>query len=81
MWKNPWCPPYMHGTLPTAKTYLSYLEDGTPFDRKEFRKGTSSPHRLVLGFTPPTSFLTTSSLGDINTVNILLHTVWNLSRG
>ena len=71
----------MNGTLPTAKACLSHPEDGIPSDREEFGKGISSPHLLVLGFTPPASLRTVSPLGDVSTVNILLQTVWNLSRG
>lgn len=81
IWKHPWCSLTMHGTLPTAKTWLWHPEGGTPFDREEFGKGISSPHLQGVGFTPPASFLTISPLGDVSTFNLLLRTVWNLSRG
>ena len=57
----------MQGNLPTAKTCMGHAEDGTPCDREEFGKGTSSPHLLVLGFPPPASFLTISPLGEVST--------------
>ena len=71
----------VQGTLLTARTCLGPLEDGTPSDREEFGKGTSSPHLLVFGFPPPDSFLTISPLGEVSTFNILFRTVWNLSAG
>ena len=81
IWKNPWCSPYIHGTFPTAKTCLWHPEDGTRLDQEDFGKGTSTPNLLVVGFTPPASFLTISPLEDVSTFNILLHRVWGLSRG
>ena len=39
----------MQGTLPTAKTCMGHSEDGTPSDREEFGKVTSSPRLLVFG--------------------------------
>ena len=40
IWKDPWCYPYLQGTIPIAKTCQSHPEGGTPSEQEEFGKGT-----------------------------------------